>query len=98
MAFGAILGQTPVCGTEIDATLISTNWTGSNPWTQTLTVEGVSSLSKCIVGFSNEENNSNFVIGQQSNIRATTLGDNTITFVALNSKPSVDLKITILLF
>lgn len=98
MAFGAILGQTPVCGTEIDATLISTNWTGSNPWTQTLTIEGVSSNSKCIVGFSDEETNSNFIIGQQSNIRATALGTNTITFTALNSKPTVNLKITILLF
>ncbi|MEY8338474.1 hypothetical protein AALB16_10705 [Lachnospiraceae bacterium 62-35] len=86
------------CTKVIPITLPSSGWTGTSaPFTQTVTVEGISSNDKPIIGLNQQTadlNSSKNVEKNFSFIYTADTGDGTITFYA-RKKPGVNIPLSI---
>lgn len=82
---------------ELTGTLLASGW-GSGlypPFTQTLTINGISASTKGIVSLSQSATSAQYQITAKAMLRPSAQGTNTITIVAEGYKPTVDLPIVI---
>lgn len=79
------------------ATLTAAGWTGSGPYTQTVTVTGITSSDEPIVDVSLSDDNATAATELEawSMVSKITTGTNSITAVCLEDKPTVNLNIRI---
>lgn len=90
-AFGAVAKKS----TLHTATLDKDDWTGSGPYTQTVTVTGIASTDEPIVDVLLSSNNATAVAELEAwaMVSKITTSTNSITAVCLDDKPEVDLNI-----
>lgn len=79
---------------QVKVTLPSTGWSSSAPYTQTVTVSGVTASN--IVQCSPEPTQSNISAVSDSMTMCTAQAVNSLTFTAFEGKPTVELKFNIL--
>lgn len=75
------------------ATLSSSNWTNSAPYTQTINVSGILATDKPIVDLSSPSLNN---LDSWSYVSSAQSGDGTLTFSCFENKPTEDLSINIM--
>lgn len=79
---------------KIDISLSTANWSNSAPYTQTVSVTGVTKTNVVII--SPEPISNNIEIITDCGIIATAQNENSITFTAFDSKPETNVKYHIL--
>lgn len=95
LAFGIPRGTS---GNEPDvqtATLLAANWSGDEPASQTVTVQGISAGSVIIVGITESATDTQYVQASLARLFASGSGTNQLTVVANAIVPTVDIPITI---
>lgn len=80
---------------EVSATLSSGSWSGTGPYTQAVTVSGMTSAKKAIVGLALSATTEQFEAALDALLHVTSQGTDTITVTAEGDEPSVDIPILI---
>ena len=82
-----------------EATLASSSWSGSAaPYTQTVSVAGVTSASNGLVDVSSSATDAQWAAAQDAEIRKSGQGTGTMTFKAYGDKPTVNIPITVVIW
>lgn len=87
----------PDASSSKTATLAAANWSGSGPYTYTLTASGVTTSSNGSVGLSLGATDEQYEAAALAKIRITSQSANSITLTAIGDKPTVDLPVVIVL-
>ena len=68
---------------------LSTSWSGSGPYTQAVTVNGIIANSTGVIGVSQSATQAQWQAANYAQLRITAQGANTITITAYGVKPTV---------
>lgn len=81
---------------EVFATLLESEWQGEKkPFTQTISVDGVTEFSNGYVGLPQTSTIEQSNLISDSRLRITAQGEKTITITAYNKKPTMNIPIII---
>lgn len=84
--------------TETTATLVASAWEGTTaPFTQTISVEGMTSATQGTVNVSESATDEQFRAAAYAILRKTAQGTNSITVKAYGEKPTVDIPLTVIM-
>lgn len=75
--------------------LLAENWTGTGPYTQTVTVNGITANTSGIIGVAMTATDSQWQASQYAQLRITEQGANYVSVVAYGARPSVDIPCVI---
>lgn len=79
---------------EVSATLTIAGWSGSAaPYTQSVTVSGMTANKKAIVGLPHSATSAQYASALAALLRVTAQGADTLTVTAEGNKPTIDLPI-----
>ena len=82
-------------GKEVEAILFASGWSGSGPYTQTVSISGANEDSFGNVGLPESETKAQRDEARGSNLFVSDVGAGTITVTADGSKPTIDIPILV---
>ena len=81
---------------EVSATLLSTGWSGSGPYTQAVAVSGMTASKKAIVGLPHTATSEQYLAALAALLHVTLQGTDTLTVTAEgNDAPAVDIPVLV---
>ena len=83
---------------HLTAELLSSNWSNTLPYQQTVSVSGIESTDKPIIDISLSDNSATAInqLNSYARISKTITGDNNITCIAFQQKPLVNITLNLL--
>lgn len=83
---------------SLTATLISSNWTTTIPYSQVVTIQGITSTTTGFIGIPDSATREQYETAISANLRKASQATNTVTFYAYGERPSINIPIEIIIF
>ena len=78
-------------------TTLSTSWSGAGPYTQTITVSGVTASNNGVIGIAQSATAAQREAARAAQLSVTAQSENSITVTADGQKPTVEIPVTVIL-
>lgn len=95
-AHSSLFNQKANKSTVFTGTLLASNWSSTAPYSQTLTITGITANTNGIIGVSDVATRSQYEVAASANLRKIAQGTNTVTIMAYGEKPTVNIPIEII--
>lgn len=80
----------------LTGTLLASAWSDTAPYSQVLTIQGVTANTNGIIGVSDVATRSQYEVAASANLRKIAQSTNTVTIMAYGEKPTIDIPIEII--
>lgn len=80
----------------LTGTLVASAWSDTAPYSQVLTIQGITANTNGVIGVSDNATRSQYEVAASANLRKIAQSTNTVTIMAYGEKPTIDIPIEII--
>lgn len=80
----------------LSGTLSASAWSSSAPYSQVLTIQGITANTNGVIGLADTATKTQYEIASVANLRKIAQSTNTVTIMAYGEKPTIDIPIEII--